>query len=128
MSDRKRSTVEQAKDTGMAVVLILLLVWAYTRRDAFVLAAIGAHVVTLAVPRVFAPAAIVWFGFSHLLGSVMSRLILGIIFYVVVTPVGLFRRVAGIDALQLNVFRKGSGSVMQTRNHTYSGRDLEQPY
>jgi polyferredoxin len=121
-------TKEQSKDTGMALVLILLLVWGYTRHDAFVLTAIGLHVVSMTVPQVFRPAAVVWFGLSHILGAVVSRLILGGVFFVVVTPVAIWRRVFKLDSLQLREFKTGQGSVMKERNHTYTGKDLEQPY
>jgi hypothetical protein len=35
---------------------------------------------------------------------------------------------SGADSLKLKVFKAGRESVMRERNHTYIGRDLEQPY
>jgi hypothetical protein len=121
-------TKEQAKDTGMAVVLILLIVWYFNRREGLILAAAIAHVLNMIAPQIYRPAAVVWFGLSHLLGSVVSRVVLGLVFFAVVTPVALIRRAMGKDSLRLKAFKAGRGSVMQVRDHTYTGKDIEKPY
>ena len=125
---RGDATSAQAKDTGMAMVLVLLLFWAFRRSDGYVLAAIVVHLVNMVVPKVFAPVAVVWFGLSHLLGTIASRVILTVIFFAVVTPIGLWRRMIGADSLRLKAFKAGKGSVMKERNHTFIGQDLKQPY
>ena len=122
------ATKEQAKDTGMAAVLILLLFAAAKHRGVYLTAAIGVHLVNMIAPQVFRPAAVVWFGLSHVMGNVVSKVILALVFYVVVTPIALWRRLNHADSLQLKAFKKGRGSVMQTRNHKFSGKDIEQPY
>ena len=125
---RGDATKEQAKDTGLAMVLVLLLFWVFRRGDGFVAGAIAAHLVTMVAPQMFRPIAVLWFGLSHLLGTVMSRVILTAIFFAVVTPIGLWRRMIGADSLRLKAFKAGSTSVMKERNYTFTGKDLEQPY
>jgi len=125
---RRHTTKEQAKDTGMAVVLILLLVAIRQHQNGYVIAAAIAQVVTMAVPAIFRPAAVVWFGLSELIGSVVSRVILAVVFFVVVTPIGVLRKLLGADAMQLRTFKAGRGSVMRERNHTYVGKDIENVY
>jgi hypothetical protein len=122
------ATKEQARDTGMALVLLSLIVWVLTRRDALVTTAIVLHVVNMTAPQVFRPAAVVWFGLSHLLGLVVSKVLLTVVFFVVVTPIGLLRRTLGGDSMQLRAFKGGSGSVMYQRNHVFTGKDIEEPY
>ena len=121
-------TKEQARDTGMALVLLSLIVWFLTGRDALVVAAVVLHVVNMTAPQLYRPAAVVWFGLSHVLGSVVSKVILTAVFFVVVTPIGLLRRLLGADSLQLKAFKAGHGSVMHRRDHTYTGKDIEEPY
>jgi polyferredoxin len=121
-------TPEQSKDTGMALVLILLLIWVGGGHDGVVVAAIVVHVANMVMSKVFRPAAIVWFALSHLLGTVVSKVLLSIVFFGIVTPVGLWRRMLGKDSLRLRAFRVGHKSVMTQRNHTYTGRDIEHPY
>jgi hypothetical protein len=121
-------TREQSKDTGMALVLVLLLAWGASGRNGFVLAAIAMHVVNMIAPGLFKPAAVVWFTASHLLGTVVSKVVLSVVFFGVVTPMAMFRRLLGKDPMQLRAFRAGHGSVMTERNHVYTGLDIELPY
>ena len=53
---------------------------------------------------------------------------MAIVFFLVVTPIGVWRRMIGADALQLKRFKTGSSSVMEQRNHRFTGKDLEKPY
>ena len=124
----KKITKDQSRDTGMAVVLLLLLIFASKKKEGYLLAAIILQVVNMAAPQVFKPVAVVWLGFSELLGAVMSRILLSIVFFAVVTPIAVFRRRVGKDSLKLRAFKAGTDSVMVERNHTFVGRDLERPY
>ena len=112
----------------MALVLILLLVTAFTRKYGLLPWTIAALVINMTAPQLYKPLAVVWLGFSHLLGSVMSRVILGIIFFFVVTPIALLRKMAGKDSLKLSVFKAGNESAMVIRNHTFTAKDIEKPY
>jgi hypothetical protein len=119
---------DQARDTGMALVLLLLLVAMATKRTGLVTVAAVVHVVNMIAPQIFKPAAIIWFGFSHILGTVMSKVVLSLVFFLVVTPVSLWRKVAGADSLQLRQFKAARTSVMFERNHRFTAQDLEKPY
>ena len=44
-----------------------------------------------------------WFKFGLLLGKIISPIVLGLIFFVIITPVGLLMRLAGRDELQLKL-------------------------
>jgi len=54
---------DRSRDTGLALVLLLLIVHAATRRDGFATAAIVVLVAAMTVPLLFRPASVVWFGF-----------------------------------------------------------------
>jgi len=123
------ATKEQSKDTGMALVLICLLLLVTRKREAYLYAALVLQVINMTAPQLFRPAAAVWFGLSHLLGTVMSRILLTAVFFVVVTPLGWFRRVVlRTDTLQLQRFKQSRDSVMHTRNHTFTAKDIEHPF
>lgn len=127
-SARGKPTTAQGRDTGMAAVLILLLVAITTGRQALVGGATVVLVLVMAAPGLFRPLAIIWFGLSHVLGYLSSRVLLSAVFLLVVTPMGLVRRLLGKDALRLRQFKRGQGSVFITRDHTFTARDLERPY
>jgi len=51
--------------------------------------------------KILAPFNKIWFKFGILLGKIVSPLIMGIIFFLVVTPIGLTMRLIGKDLLNL---------------------------
>ena len=51
--------------------------------------------------KILTPLNKLWFKFGLLLGKIISPLIMGIIFFLVVTPIGLFMRMLGKDLLNL---------------------------
>jgi hypothetical protein len=119
---------EQSKDTGMAMVLLLLLASGSFKREILVAVAVVALVVGMVWPQIYRPVAVIWLGGAHLLGTVVSKILLTIVFFGVVTPIGLVRRFIGIDSLRLKAFKSGEDSVMVIRNHTFIGQDIEKPY
>lgn len=119
---------KQASDTGMAIMLILLLIGLFTKNDVYYKIAIPVLIINMTFPRFYYLFAIIWFGFSKILGTVMSKIILTIVYIVLVIPVGLFRRILGKDSLKLSEFKKGDNSVMMTRNYTFTSKDIEKPY
>lgn len=121
-------TRDESRDTGMAMVLLLLIAHLAIGQRSIVTGAIVALVLVMTVPSVFGPVAVVWLGFSHLLGSVMSRVMLFLVFALVVTPMGVVWRWAGKDSLQLRRFKDGSQSVFVTRSHVFTSADLDKPY
>jgi multisubunit Na+/H+ antiporter MnhG subunit len=124
----KNINKNQAKDTGLAMVLILLIV-EYVRRPGWlIIAAMAVLVLTMTWPAVFKPLARVWFGFSHLLGGVVSKIILSIVFYLIVTPMGLVRKAMGADPMKSKQWKKGDDSVLVERDHLYTREDIEKPY
>jgi hypothetical protein len=124
----RKITKDQSRDTGMAMVLLLLIVFATRKREGYLIGAIVLHVLNMIVPQVYRPVAVLWLGLSDLLGSVVSKILLSIVFFLVVTPIGILRRLFGKDSLQLRVFKASKESVMLERNHTFIGSDLERPY
>jgi hypothetical protein len=124
----KAPTTQQCQDTGMAIVLVLLLLALRVERSSVVLAAAVVQVLTMTVPRWFAPLAVVWFAAAHAIGAVVSAILLTVVYAVVVTPVGLVRRLTGKDSLRVKAFKAGTTSVMTERRHVFQPRDLERPY
>ena len=58
--------------------------------------------------KVLTPLNKLWFKFGLLLGKIVSPLIMGIIFFLVVTPTGLIMRIIGKDLLNLKFNNKKS--------------------
>jgi hypothetical protein len=123
-----KSTPEQAKDTGMAMVLICLLLGYFGKFPKFLPVSLALLILTMAWPKAFRPLAGLWFGLSHLLSSVVSRVVLTVVFFVIVTPIGVIRRWTGADALQLKKWKQGQDSVFVVREGPVQGKDMANPY
>ena len=124
----KNDKTNQAKDTGLAVVLILLIIEYIKRPNWLIISAMAMLVLVMTWPKVFTPLAKIWFGFSHFLGSIVSKIILSIVFFLIVTPMGLIRRAFGADPMKGRAWKKAEVSVLIERNHKYVKEDIEKPY
>jgi hypothetical protein len=121
-------TQAYTKDTGLVIVLILLLT-AYWKGDLFfILLSIVTLVVAMTIPVVLKPVAVIWYYFSTALGHITNRIILTIIFGVVLTPVGMIRRSLGFDPMKRKAWKNGSASVFTERDHVFISDDLNMPY
>ena len=73
--------------------------------------------------KILAPLNKIWFKFGIILGKIVSPLIMGIIFFLVVTPIGLIMRLLGKDLLNLKynqgktywIEKKGPKSKMKNQ-------------
>ncbi len=92
----------------------------------------GAGVVLLIVGLFIGPLATViaqlWLKLSHLMGAVMSRLLMSLVFFLVLLPLALLRRlITRRDDLHLK--RKTNGASYYTEEvRTYTARDLQFPW
>jgi len=124
----RQVTLDQARDTGQALVLLCLIIVIFFKQPSFAGIALIVLLVNMVCPQVYKPAAKWWFALSHLLSRIVPRILLALLFYVLVTPVGLMRRLMGSDALQLRTWKKGRQSVLRERDHTLSAKDIINPF
>jgi hypothetical protein len=126
--DKITITVEKCKDSGLALVLISLICYQVWKLESLILLAIIFLVVAMTYPLIFQPFARFWFALSIALGTVVSKIILSVLFFVIVLPIGLVRRVLGKDSMRIKSWKKGKESVFRTRDHRFTAKDLEHPY
>ena len=94
---------------GLLFVVVCALVaaygwhkgWAKFFVGAFVAASIGFALAALFVPKVLRPLNFAWFKLGELMGKVVSPIVLGVIFYLLITPFGVIGRLFGRDELKL---------------------------
>lgn len=119
---------DQAKDTGMALVLILLVAGRLWPADYLFPATVAALLLNMTCPGLYYQPARLWFGLSHYLGGFASRVLLTAVFFLVVTPMGLIRRFCGADPMQRRRWKDGAGSLFTDRSHLYDKNDIEKPF
>jgi hypothetical protein len=117
-------TKKQCMEFGQVATLAVLIFALHYKNDHWVVAAFVLILITIILPIILYPFALVWFGLSELLSIVSPAIILTIIFFLIVTPVGLIRRLLGKDSMRLKQFKKNKRSVMIDRNHLYTESDF----
>jgi hypothetical protein len=125
---RKHISTIQERDTCLALTFLLLLIWFFTKNAYLVYAAMLLLLIGMVVPAAMKPLAWIWFGLSHLLGQVMSRVLLGIVYLLLVLPMGRIRRLLGKDSLRLTLWKQSGASCFIERAHVFSAEDLKNPY
>lgn len=127
---KKFPAVSQQQNIEFGIVLILILCIAsyVLKNDLFIAFAIILCLIDLAIPALFTPFSAIWYKLSEVLGVVCSVFILTVIYYLVVTPVGILRRVGNKDSLSIKQFRKSRESVLIDRNHQFSSEDLTKSF
>jgi hypothetical protein len=66
----------------------------------------------------------VWLAFAEVLGAVNSRILLGAIFYLFLTPIAILARLSRGDLLHLKKHAGADRSYWQTRDHAYTPEDI----
>ena len=124
----KTISKKQASDSGMALVLIFMLIGFFSGNPLYFKIAIPVLIMNMIYPMFYYYFAIVWLGLSHLIGTVVSKILLSVVYFVVVFPMAMVRKLMGKDTLRLKQFKKSNNSVMQVRNHVFTSEDLKHPF
>ncbi len=108
-SSPTEDTIKQHRSFGLMVggIFIAIGVWPLIRRgeDIRLWAVIlGSLLVVLGllIPGRLGPIYKAWMAVGHILGWVNTRIILGVIYYGLLTPMGLVMRLAGRDAMRVH--------------------------
>ncbi|NJO01183.1 MAG: hypothetical protein HC880_05310 [Bacteroidia bacterium] len=118
----------QNTEVGVLLGLVCIVLFYFYRQEFYLWAAMLALGMVLILPLVFKPLAWLWFGFSGLLAMIVPTILLGIIYYLLVFPVGYLRRLMGKDSLQLNKFKKSRSSVLVSVERTFGKQDFERTF
>ncbi|MBL7157169.1 MAG: ECF transporter S component [Candidatus Omnitrophica bacterium] len=104
-----KSTRKELREFGLTIGVILVILGAVTlwrgKPTYPYFLGVGALFITLGLmlPGVLKPLQKVWMSFAVIMGFFVSRIILTILFYVVVTPTGVIVRILGKDILDQRI-------------------------
>jgi len=122
-----KSDKEKNIEFGMTVTLVLLILSLWLKINLYPYAVVTI-LIALLVPVLFTPFAWGWFRLTKLLEQATSKVVLFAVFFIIITPVGIIRRIAGKDTLQLKRFNKDKRSVFKEKNHQYTQSDMEKQF
>lgn len=117
-------TRTQCVEFGQVCVGVALCFALYLKESDLVIIALILTLVSIVVPRLFFPFAVLWFGLAKLLNTMSTTLIMTMVFFLIVCPVALLRQLMGKDSLRLKEFKKNKDSVMHDRDRTYTKEDF----
>lgn len=124
----KNPTREQCKDTGIILGIILLYFSIREANNMLFLATFIILIFVIIFPEIFKYLAVIWFGFSHLLGTIMTKILLTIVFYLIVAPVSIIRKTMNKDGMNLKKFKNTDESFWIDRDHKVTKKDLFKPF
>jgi len=128
MNAKPELTREKVLETIGVLALACLVVWHLAKspglKGGFLAAAAFLLAAGLFVKPAGALIARTWLKFGGLLGAVNSRIILGAIFYLVLTPIALLARLTSGDFLHLKRRAGEDRSYWHARNHAYTAEDI----
>ena len=88
---------------GVLIAISIFMLWkALTYYQLVFVIGISFILLGLITPIILKPIYIVWMTFATILGWIMTRVILAILFYLIVTPIGLIARIFGVKFLDLS--------------------------
>lgn len=126
--EKRKITNNQSKDTGIVLGLVMLYIGISYGSEMWLKIAMVAFITALLIPKVFFFPAVAWFGLAEILGGFVSKIVLGIIYILIIMPVGILRRLLKKDTMMLNDFKAGKISSWIVRDHNYTKEDIHKPY
>ncbi len=118
----------QCRDTALALAFLSLLIWLFVGVPQWIYASMGILLLAMVWPSAMTWPARFWFGLSHILGAVMSKVLLGCIYLCVLMPIALVRRMLGKDPMAVRQWKASQGSAFVVREHTFVSDDVKHPY
>ena len=111
---------------GVLIAISIFMLWKALSYYQLVFI-IGAIFIILGffIPMVLKPIYIIWMTFATILGWIMTRVILAVLFYLIVTPIGLIARIFGVKFLDLS-WNDDVKSYWNKRDKTVS--DIEKQF
>jgi hypothetical protein len=124
----KEPTREQCKDTGIILGIFFLYFSIRNANNTLFIITFLILIFVIIFPKIFKYLAVLWFGFSHLLGTIMTKILLTVVFYIVVAPVSIIRKLLKKDGMNLKGFKSSTKSVWVNRDHEITKKDLFKPF
>jgi hypothetical protein len=127
ISDRAKFDLSQF---GLVFVLFFLILHFVTksRQNLFIYVSIALLIVTLFFYRVLSPLNRLWRKLGDILGRIIGSVILGVVFYIMLTPIALLKRLLGNRPADIDFSLDKNSFWIIRKNKEVSGKDFEQQF
>lgn len=109
-------------ETSLVLTTACLIIYVISSINLFIYISISFGLIGIFIKPFAKYITILWFKLAEFLNFFVSKIILGILFYLLLVPISMIYRISNNDNLQLKKTKK-SNWIM--RNKTYSYSDLE---
>jgi len=123
MPRMSRSTKSTSKETVLVITVGFLVLYLVFSRRMFLTLSLVAGLAGIVSSWLSEKIELVWNKLSLLSGKVSNTLLLTLIFFLVLTPMGLLRRLLGKRGMLRVTAGQRSGFI--ERNHTFTKKDME---
>ena len=121
-------TKKQNIDFGVVLTLALLIIALWCKVDVLFRVCVITLLITALFPVLYTPFAWLWYKLAYIAEMVFSKILLFVVFFLLVTPVGLLRRWFAKDNLHLKKFGKTKESTFVVKERTYDKESLENQF
>jgi len=127
ISDKTKFDLSQF---GLVFALFFLVLHFVTksRHNLFIYVSIAFLIVTLFFYRVLGPLNRLWRKLGELLGRIIGSVILGVVFYIMLTPLALLKRLSGNRSMDIDFSIEKPSFWVIRKNKEVSGKDFDQQF
>lgn len=107
----------------LVFAIVLIILYLVYKNVYFLYGALLAGGIGVLIPALSRQIHNLWMKLAELMGFVMNKVILGLVFFVFLVPIALLSRVFRKNPLKV---KKNTGTYFSERNFTYNKKSLEQ--
>lgn len=112
--------------TVLVITVGFLILYLVFRHISLLYVSIGVGIVGILSSYLSKKIEWVWYKLTHILSLIVPNILLGLIFYIILTPIAFFANLSGKkDTLQI---KKPEKSAFVTLNKKYAAADLKNPW
>ncbi len=114
---------------GGALLIISVFLFIYENQSApyFMGSGLAFQIIAQIIPILFLPIQKIWMTFAVVMGFVMTRVILSLLFYIIITPISFISKIFGKDFLSLKI-EKDKKSYWNLRDEEYKQSSTEKQF
>lgn len=120
--DKNKLDKAKALETLLVLVGALVIFFWVTQKKIFLLLALLLILIAIVSESLSMLIAKGWLKLGSLMGMVMSKVILTVVYFIVLFPVAMLYKLTGKDNLAL---KRKESSYYSIRNHVYSKKDMD---
>lgn len=109
-------------ETSLVLTTGFLVVYFITSNVIFLYISVGFGVTGIFIKPLAKIIAIAWFKLADILNYIVSKIVLGIMFFFILFPISIFYRLLNKNKMKI---KRSVKTNWQVKNNTYSAEDLE---